>query len=455
MARGFTYKRCPHGITGTPSRGARPATPACKVRHGSWAWRSEGPKDQLTGKRSQPSKGGYASRDDAERALNAYLAELDAGRGVHDRQLTVEQWLRRWLADGPTGRTWQLATADRYARHVETLIPLVGKYRLHELRKHHVDQMLHRLAEPVVLERTGPGSRFTGVRKPSSLDMIRRTLRSALADAAERGLVATNAAAGKFAVLEHEEEEDDELDDEACWQADDLAAFLEHVVGDELESLWITAAFTGLRRGELCGLRWSAVDLDGETPGLYVNQRVVALSGPRPCTACGGEHRGRIIRPGAKTRRGRRWVPLVPPAVDALRVQKDKIDAVVASFPDVFVDHGLVWPYDDGAPLRPTWLTQRHAELVAASGRPKVVLHGMRHGAVSLLAAAGMPQALISLIIGHAENGRVTQGVYTHAMKAPITDYAKAIVELVDVHRKAAREQNVHSYAVESGSEAV
>ena len=468
MARGYVFKRCNCGVTGTPSRGSRPAIPACRKAHGTWWWRVEGPREVDVvgaGKRTQVSRGGYRRQQDAQEGLTDYLTESRGGLGVHDKNTTVAQWLRQWLADEVAAKRWEPVTAARYTRHADMIIPIIGHVRLRDLQRPDVERMLQRFAAPVQ-KRVGVGSQFSGVRKLSSIDQIRRTLRSAMSVALEQQLIAANPAAGTFKALLNEggEEWDGTLpavdaDEPAVyWQQANLAAFLDHVADDDLYSLWLVAAYTGLRRAELCGLHWATVDLDGEVPGLTVQQRVVALPGDHPCPVCRESHRGRMLRRGTKTsksaRSGKRqqvrWVPLAPEVVDALRAQKVKVEAQARKLPDVFTDHGLVWPMGDGAPLPPLWLTQRHAELVRSSGQPKVTVHGMRHGAISLLSASGMPLEQIRLIVGHTEGSRITEGVYLHSIQDVAAGHVAAMTGDVERRRSRRSVQNAHSDAESS-----
>jgi integrase len=78
-----------------------------------------------------------------------------------------------------------------------------------------------------------------------------------------------------------------------------------------------------------------------------------------------------------------------------------------------YQDHGLCFAREDGEPLRPDWITKRHGELVTAAGLPRIVLHEMRHGAVSLLLAAGRSIDQVALIISHGSEA-VTREVYAH-----------------------------------------
>ena len=206
-------------------------------------------------------------------------------------------------------------------------------------------------------------------------------------------------------------------------------------------SMWTVAAFTGLRRAELCGLRWADVDLDGKVPGIDVSQRVVAANGPQACPSCGQIHQGRVILEHAKTAAGVRWVPLGPQPVAALRAHREH-QAVARPHDDLFTDHDLVWPTSGGEPLRPALVTKRHAALVAGAGLPRIKLHETRHSAISLLAHSGMPLELIAIIAGHASKS-LTQSVYLHGIKTKLGKYMTD----AETFARQEREQNADSHS--------
>lgn len=101
---------------------------------------------------------------------------------------------------------------------------------------------------------------------------IGEPLRAALAAARRRGLVTSNPAEGRMDSIP-----DDSGDDDLhVWEPSETARFLEHVASDRLSVLYELAAYGGLRRAELCGLRWSDVDEDGA--GVEIRQTIVELT---------------------------------------------------------------------------------------------------------------------------------------------------------------------------------
>ena len=128
-----------------------------------------------------------------------------------------------------------------------------------------------------------------------------------------------------------------------AWTAGELRRFLEHVAGDRLFALWRLAATTGMRRGELAGLTWRALDLDGAR--LSVEQQLVPTARRRDVRPAevGAVRRTRRARPGD----GRR-------AARAPRAQVLERDFAG----DAYDDHDLVFADELGGPIHPQRLTR-------------------------------------------------------------------------------------------------
>jgi integrase len=221
----------------------------------------------------------------------------------------------------------------------------------------------------------------------------RVVLRRALADAQRDGLVRTNAAAlARPPRLERRELE--YLDSGQLRRL--LAASESHDLGPAIA----VAATTGLRQGELLGLRWSDVDLEG---GSLTVRRSLAL-----------QWDGSMALAEPKTKRSRRTINLPTRAVAALREegsrQADREAAVGSAWtnPD-----GLVFTDALGRPLRNDVLTPRYQRVLADAGLPRRSWHALRHSAASAMLAAGVPLKVVSETLGHASI-TITADTYAH-----------------------------------------
>ena len=257
---GKTFKRC--GCRNHQGQRLEQNCPRLAERgHGAWHFHCSAPN--LFGRSDRIRRGGYPSQAAARQARDDILADSAARRT--GAGWTVERWLQHWL---DTRTRIRPTTRLHYTRDVElVLTPWLGHYRLSDL-----DGPLLRAVFAKIAQTTNSKGK---PQSPSALNHLRTTLRAALNLAVREELIESNPARHieihdyrrpHAQVWTDGRVEHWELTGEhpsvAVWTAAQLATFLESVVDDSLYALWWLAALRGLRRGELCGLRWAAVDLD-------------------------------------------------------------------------------------------------------------------------------------------------------------------------------------------------
>jgi integrase len=194
---------------------------------------------------------------------------------------------------------------------------------------------------------------------------IHRTLSRALDDAVEDRMIARNPAKGAHSAPESPVQ--------GTWDAAQLRRFLDHVQDDRLFALWRLAVTTGMRRGELVGLRWS--DVNFARRHLTVTQQRA-------------KGHGTVHAGPTKTRKSRRRVALDIETVEALRAHRKQQDAKRESWGAAYQVHGLVFCMENGQPLHPDSITKRR--IAKALGLPWAKLHGLRHSYATLLLEAGV-----------------------------------------------------------------
>lgn len=439
--RGRVFKRC----RCPASRDSRGRLLACKKAHGSWAYIVDIGKDLDTGKRRQELKSGFATKEIALDALNEALDALREGSGVSGRKTTVKAWLTEWLAIKADTRAPK--TVQGYRHHVEDiLIPAVGHKLLHELEAGDVERVCRTYA--------ATPTRLGRARTDRDVELLRDTLRSALTTARKRKLVKYNAAADALIRTAARSKV-------SPWSPGDLGAFLDHASADPLYgAMFELMAATGLRRGEACGLHWEHVDLQRGV--IWVGWQLVQVGKQeadriRPCPHCGGGtiHKGRILTP-PKTPESMAPVDLDGHTVGVLLAHQLAQQAHREDLGEVFVDHGLVFPQDNGIPLRPEEATRRFNELAAEvrvpdpgkKGGPlvplrKVTLHtAFRHGHASLGLAAGLDMVVVSKRMRHSKLG-ITSDTYTHMLEGVGKAAAEAANALVPRSGRDLRDQSV------------
>ena len=200
------------------------------------------------------------------------------------------------------------------------------------------------------------------------------------------------------------------------WEAEELATFLDHSSGHRLGALFEVMAFTCLRRGEACALRWADVNL--EQGFLVVRSQLV-------------EVRGQVIEGKPKTRSGEdRRVDLGQRTIGALMAHRFAQDAERMQWGDGYTDNDRVFAREDGTDLSPGQVTKIFSRLAEVAGLRQVRLHDLRHGAASLMLAGGVDVAVVSKRMGHS-SVRLTVDTYSHLLEGvgrSAADAAEAMV---------------------------
>ncbi|HEV2068561.1 MAG TPA: site-specific integrase [Acidimicrobiales bacterium] len=192
-----------------------------------------------------------------------------------------------------------------------------------------------------------------------------------------------------------------------------MRTFLDAVTDHEHFALFRTAGMTGMRRGELLGLRWSDVDLNGGT--IHVRHQLGADS--------------ELVE--VKTERSRRIVDLDPQTVVVLHQHRKDQAARRLALGAGWEDEDLVFTGVDGRALRPDTVTKAFASAVPRSDVPRVRLHDLRHSRASHLARAGAHPIVIQTQLGHS-SATFSQEVYTHVDRERSRSAASAVGALMD-----------------------
>lgn len=193
------------------------------------------------------------------------------------------------------------------------------------------------------------------------------------------------------------------------WTSDELRNFTASTSQHRLAAIWALLATTGMRRGEVLGLRWSDVNLDAGT--LTIRSTRIRFGTTTATSA-------------PKTARGNRTIALGSKSCAALRAwkraQASERLACGPAWQDV---EGLVVTNADGSPPNPEAFSNLFHKLARNAGLPPIRLHDVRHSYATAALAAGVPVKVVSQRIGHADVG-VTLAVYAHVLPGDDEDAA-------------------------------
>jgi integrase len=326
---------------------------------------------------------------------------------VEPSKLTVGAWLTEWL-EASKSRT-KPATYARYKGIIDTTISkaTISTIPIQKLRPAHIEAyygtLKHLAASTVLLHHT----------------IIFSALRKAVRDR----LIVSNPARD----LEGRPRRTRSKGDDArqhCWNATDAAKFLDaaKAAGAQPAAFYTLGLNTGMRKGELCGLKWEDVDLDARKV-----RGVRQLASPQL-----GEDGQPVFGP---TKTGRvRTITIDSETAALLREHRKTQREAMMQRRSAHQDFGLVFTRDDGEPLLMNNLGQReYAKLITAAGVKAIKFHGLRHTCATLLLQAGTPVHVVSERLGHSKVS-MTLEVYAHVLPDMQNDAAAALGALL--HRR-------------------
>jgi integrase len=285
------------------------------------------------------------------------------------------------------------STRDSYERNIARHVtPTLGAIKLQALTADRLTRFYRELSSS--------GHRY-GKRglSPKTVRNIHGTLHKALKDARKWGYLARNPADDadppKVRSVKARSRE------RSAWSPEQLRAFLHSVREDRLYGAWMLVATTGLRRGEIMGLRWKDIDLDKreltiEEPRVVINYKVVE-SDP-------------------KTEAGARRIALDPATVTALKAWKRAQAKERLAVGPGYVDSGLMFTLPDGSGIHPQRFSAWFGQRARTAGLPRIRLHDVRHSYATAGLAAGVDIKVMSERLGHA-NVAITQDLYRHVLR--------------------------------------
>lgn len=352
------------------------------------------------GKRKQKWHGGFKTRREAEAASAEIIRDLENQTYIAPHQQTLAEYaLGEWI---PTMATQvKHSTWDSYRRNLENhVLPALGSVPLQKLTPGHLNRLYAALLEG--------GSRKGGGLSAKTVRNVHGAISKLLADAADEGLVGRNVGA----TAKPPKPRKNGASEIRFWTSEELAAFLKHVGDDHFYPLWHLASMTGMRRGELLGLRWQ--DLDLETRRCSIRQTVISVAYEIEITTP-KSHRARVIDLDSRT-------------VELLHAHKQRQAEALAGCDG---NGEAVFRKADGTVPHPDVVRTMFDRRVKASGLRRIRFHDLRHTHATIGLRAGVPVKVMSERLGHSTPAFTLQQ-YAHVIPGMQAEAAEAIADLVD-----------------------
>ncbi len=314
--------------------------------------------------------------------------QVDSGV-VPDDRLTVQAFLDRWLTVN-LPCTIAESTEDDYVDTVRLhLVPALGRKRLVKLT----------VAD---LDRLWKAKRDAGY-SSNSVRIMRTVLRRALGQAVREGIVSRNVAALSTAPRIRARQG-------RTLTVEQAQQLLYAAAGYRFEAAIVLALAYGMRRGEVLGLHWSALDWKAGTLGVTHSVKRVKDRD----TSSG--RRTRLVVSELKTPKSRRTLALTPEMLAKFRQQRARQAEAQIAAGARWQDHGLIFASEIGTPMDPDHFSHSFSRLCQRAGLGHWHPHELRHSGALLMLAQGTPLHVVSEVLGHASIA-ITKDVYGHLLE--------------------------------------
>lgn len=333
-------------------------------------------KDPITYKYKYKRKRGFRTKKECEIALAQLITELDKGTIVSNEKMTVSEYLDYWMKTYVESNC-SPNTVKRYSFSVKDIKNYLGSIKLSKLT-------------PLIIEKFYKDILNEKEISTNTLLKTHRTFHLALKHAQQWQLIHTN-----FCDLVNKPKEIKK--DIEFWDTDKVKLNLQKLKDSKFYNITYLACHTGMRVGELCGLRWRNVDLKSGV--ISVVEQLQRID-------------GKLKISSLKTTNSKRDISLYPSTIEHLKNLKNTTKII--SLNDYKNDNDFVFCWDDGRPMDPHYISQNFKDVLSYCGIDDIIsFHGTRHTHATMLLKAGTNIKVISKRLGHS-NVAFTMDTYVH-----------------------------------------
>lgn len=389
--------------------------------------------DPGTGRQKQQSFSGKTQKEVREK-MQAALVALNNHEYQEPSKLTVGEWLEIWEREYLNGV--KPFTRINYSQHIKNHIrPALGNRKLQQLSGPDIQRFYNQLLreggkirchdkDGHILKKDGKQVYESVPLSAKTVKNIHGVLHKALEKAVKLGYIRMNPA-DSCELSRVEKKEIHPLDSE------DIARFMEAVQNHPFRALFLTTLFTGIRRGEVCGLRWDCVDLEHGT--ITINKQLQNIPGQPGAYRLVSTKNGKV-----RTLKASRFV------VDLLRQQNEEQEKMKRLVGELWHDEGYVFCDAMGRHLSPSTVYHNFKRIANDIGVPDARLHDLRHSYAVASLQAGDDIKTVQSNLGH-HTASFTLDVYGHVtaqMQQASADRMDAFIRTVSEAKRETKREN-------------
>jgi integrase len=335
-------------------------------------------KDPVTGKRKQASFGPFRTKTEAKKELLKIKNQVDDGSYFKESTEDFSMFMERWF-NTSYKRTVEITTA---------------KSREYVIRNHIMKYFQHKKINEITtfdidsfyVDKLDSGYSGAYIRQMHNL------LNQAFDQAVRWSLIKVNPVKNAKPPKVKSEEK-------ITWTVDEVNRFLNLIKNSSMEIPYLLAIFTGMRRGEVLGLKWD--DVDFENKKIRIKRSLCFVSG-----------KGLIFKE-PKTKKSKRQISISQHVVNVLKKHKQKQEFQKEKLGVQYQDNNLIVCTDDGKPLDPRNLLRQFYRLIEEANVPRISFHDLRHTHATILMQQGENPKVVSERLGHSRVG-ITLDLYSH-----------------------------------------
>ncbi|MDF2612877.1 MAG: integrase family protein [Clostridia bacterium] len=337
-----------------------------------------------------------------------YRTQKNAGLTSIDEKITLQQWFYTWLFEFRINDLKPTSFSKYegiYRNHIKDTS--IGKKKLVALRAADLQTYYNVLVE-----------------KGSSTNVVKtlnKHLKTCLGEAVKQGYIVRNYCTLVTLPKNNEQEEDSDVI--TVFTPGEQKQFLNALDSHRNKALFILALGSGLRLGELMGLKWIDIDFDAGT--VSVNRAVSQVSK----IAKDGTRTWAMLEHPPKTKSSIRTVPLPSPVITELKQHKKEQNKEKLKHGELYQDNDLVFCTELGGYIDTRNLTRSYARLLKRAKLTHRKFHSLRHTYATRLFEKNLPPKKVQALMGHSDIA-TTMNIYTHVMPEKLTDDVQCLNDL-------------------------